>query len=180
MNITPPSKPLLPYKKTIALIAAMAKKQVIGQKGKLPWHFPEDLRHFRRLTLGHTVIMGRKTFESIGKPLPKRENIVISSQIWEKEGLTIVRSVEEALAVAQSKTVFIIGGEMIFKATLPLADYIYLTQIDHHFAGDTYFPDFDRQDWRIEETRQSLDEATGIPLQFLTLSRSAHASIENR
>ncbi len=165
--------------KTIALIAAVAKNQVIGKNGTLPWHCPEDLRHFRRLTLGHTVIMGRKTFTSIGKPLPKRENIVISSRMQPQNGLIIARSLEEALDRAQSDPLFVIGGAMLFQQALPLADYLYLTQIDQDFAGDTHFPALNMNDWRIENDHQAWDEASGFRLRFLTLSRRRHVGIQN-
>jgi len=165
--------------KTIALIAAVAKNQVIGKNGTLPWHCPEDLRHFRRLTSGHTIIMGRKTFTSIGKPLPKRENIVVSSQMPPQSGLLIAHSLEEALDRAQSDPLFVIGGAMLFQQALPLADYLYLTQIEQDFAGDTHFPELDMNDWLVENNHQVWDGVSGFRLRFLTLSRRRYVGIQN-
>ncbi|HZV81739.1 MAG TPA: dihydrofolate reductase, partial [Geobacteraceae bacterium] len=123
--------------------AAMASNGVIGRDGGLPWHIPTDLRHFRDLTVGHTVIMGRKTFQSIGRPLPERVTIVITRQAeFTAAGVTVAGSLQAALASAAGESeVFICGGGEIYRQALPLADRIYLTLLDRPFAGDTFFPE---------------------------------------
>lgn len=127
----------------ISIIAAMASNGAIGRDGGLPWHLPADLRRFRELTTGHTVIMGRKTFESIGRPLPERVNIVITRQAgFGEPGVTVAGSLEEALSMASGEgEVFICGGGEIYLQALPLADRIYLTLIDRPFDGDAFFPE---------------------------------------
>lgn len=126
---------------TVAIIAAMSRNRVIGHHGKIPWNLPEDLRRFRELTTGHTIVMGRKTFESIGKALPGRNNIVISSnRSFSAQGCQVAGSVEAALAMAGEGQIFICGGGMIYRKAIGIADVIYLTIIDAEMAGDTFFP----------------------------------------
>ena len=135
------------------LIVAMASNRVIGLKNKLPWHISEDLKYFRRVTSGHPVIMGRKTFESIGKALPGRLNIVISrNRDLVLSGATVVRSLDEAIQLANSENTFVIGGEEIFKLALPRASRLYITMIHHAYPGDTYFPEWDPN--RFKETKR--------------------------
>lgn len=135
----------------ITLVAAMAQDRVIGRAGGIPWHLPADLAHFRTVTLGHAVIMGRRTFESIGRPLPGRKNIVISRQPPASEQeVTWVASLEEALAAAGSQRVMVIGGGQIYRLALPLADCLELTFIDAEVEGDTHFPAWTEQDWLLE------------------------------
>ena len=161
----------------MSLIAAMAANRVIGRDNRLPWHLSADLKRFKRLTLGHTLIMGRKTFESIGRPLPGRSTIVVTRQTgYAPPGVQIARSVPEALALAQGdEEVFIAGGAELFRETLPVADRLYLTLIEKDFEGDTFFPDFDRSEWRVvEEERHEPDETdTEVPYAytFQTLDR---------
>lgn len=127
---------------TVAIIAAMSSNRVIGNHGKIPWHIPEDLRRFRELTTGHTIVMGRKTFESIGKALPGRSNIVLSNdQRFSAKGCQTARSIAEALALGGDGQIFICGGGAIYRATLEIADVIYLTVIDADMEGDTFFPE---------------------------------------
>jgi len=122
-------------------IVAMAKNRVIGNKNKLPWHFSADLKHFKELTKGSTVIMGRKTFESIGKPLPERENFVMTQRRTAAEGkVRYFGSIEEALKQVSSEHAFIIGGASIYEQTLDKIDGIYLTQIDAAYEGDAFYP----------------------------------------
>ena len=122
-------------------VVAMAKNRVIGKDNKLPWHFSADLKHFKQLTTGSTVIMGRKTFESIGKPLPNRENIILSrSGFKAPEGVKVFRELKDALKKSRSEKIFIIGGAEIFKQTMAQIDGIYLTQIDSEYAGDVFYP----------------------------------------
>ena len=139
----------------IVIIAAVAENGVIGRDGKLHWHIPEDLRRFRQLTLGHCVIMGRKTFESIGKPLEGRKNIVITSQKgYEAEGVAVVHSLEEAFEGCEG-TAFVIGGSSVFEETLPLASRLELTLIHRVVAGDVYFPPVGKE-WE-EAAREDRD-----------------------
>ena len=128
---------------TLSMIAAMSDNRVIGVSNSLPWNIPEDLRHFREITSGHPVIMGRKTFESIGRPLPKRRNIVISRQSsYRADGIETVTSLESALALKfDTEEVFIIGGAEIYRQALPFCQKIYLTVVHQKFEGDAFFPE---------------------------------------
>ncbi|MGB9097513.1 type 3 dihydrofolate reductase [Erwinia sp.] len=133
----------------ISLIAAMAADRVIGMDNAMPWHLPADLAWFKRQTLDKPVIMGRRTWESIGRPLPGRLNIVISSQPGEAEGVTWVTSIDEALqAAGEVEEVMVIGGGRIYEQLLPRADRLYLTHIDAEVVGDTTFPDFEPEEWQ--------------------------------
>jgi dihydrofolate reductase len=124
------------------IIAAVAKNRVIGNNGTMPWHIPEDLQHFKQLTTGHTVLMGHKTFESIGHPLPHRRNVILTSKpIF---GVETFHSLDDAFqTLASEEKVFIIGGGTVFAQTLALADEFYLTLLDDEFSGDTYFPEYE-------------------------------------
>ena len=159
-------------KTRVYLIAAIAKNGVIGAHGKLPWHLPEDLRHFKKLTLGHPVIMGRRTWESLGKPLPGRENIVISRKPgFEAAGASVASSLEAAIALCTGEPLaFVIGGAEIYAASLPLADGMVLTEIHEDYAGDARFPDWDRDAWRAtqKETHTSSD---GVRFDFVLYER---------
>jgi len=145
---------------TVTLIAALARNRVIGRGNRMPWHIPEDLKRFKALTLGHPVIMGRKTFESIvatlGKPLPGRDNIVVTrAKDYAVPGCRVAHSIEEALAAAAGAgEVFVIGGAEIYVLALPLAQRLQLSEIDADIEGDAYFPAFDRSAWR-EVSRES-------------------------
>ncbi len=133
----------------ISLIAAMAADRVIGMDNAMPWHLPADLAWFKRQTLDKPVIMGRRTWESIGRPLPGRLNIVISSQPGDAEGVSWVTSVDEALqAAGEVEEVMVIGGGRIYEQLLPRADRLYLTHIDAEVVGDTTFPDFEPEEWQ--------------------------------
>ena len=125
---------------SIHLIAAVAKNSVIGYQGAIPWKIQEDLQHFKELTMGQTVIMGRKTFKSIGRPLPGRQNIVVTSTIDFIEGCQIARSLEEAIELAERDEVFIIGGAMLYAEAMPMAQILDLTLVDIEPEGDTCFP----------------------------------------
>lgn len=125
----------------IVIIAAVAENGVIGRAGKLPWHIPEDLKRFKQLTEGHTVIMGRKTFESIGKPLSNRTNIVVTRQKnYNSNDVVAAESIEDALSKCNGEIVFIIGGQSIFEEALPLADRLEITLVNRVVEGDVYFP----------------------------------------
>ena len=140
----------------VSLVVAVAENGVIGRAGGLPWHLPKDLQHFKQLTLDHTVIMGRKTFEEIKQPLANRRNVVISRDpAFHPRGVTVLPSLGEALAMgATEDEVFVIGGGEIFRLALPRADRLYLTQVHAKVEGDTYFPPFDRATWALEEEEQ--------------------------
>lgn len=161
-------------KPRIALIAALAANRVIGRDNKMPWHLPEDLKRFKTLTLGHPVIMGRKTFESLGKPLPGRQNIVISRGGFSPpQGVVTVSSLEEAVEVAGAAPgadeIFVIGGGQIYEAALPLADRLYLTILADAVEGDAFFPAWDTKKYR-EIQRESRSEPRGF--SFVTLERA--------
>src|SRR4051794_29036562 len=139
----------------LELIAAVARNGVIGREGQLPWRLPDDLKHFKQLTMGHPIIMGRRTFESIGKPLPGRRNIVVTSRSLSIDGIDRASSVREALKlVADDGRAFIIGGAVLYAATLPLVSVMHLTEIDDAVEGDAFFPAFEKSEWNlVSETR---------------------------
>ena len=134
----------------ISLVVAMDRNRVIGHEGRLPWHLPDDLKWFKRCTVGKPIVMGRRTWESIGRALPDRPNIVISSRgDFEAPGATVVPSLELALDAARDHPeVMIIGGGVLFAATLPLAHRLYLTVVHAEYPGDTWFPTFETAEWR--------------------------------
>lgn len=157
----------------ISLIAALSENRVIGKDNKLPWHLPEDLRHFKEVTSGHPVIMGRKTFESIGRLLPKRHNIVVSrDSSYVVEGATMAHSLEQALEIAKNydqNEIFIIGGGQIFKQSLPLADRLYLTIVHTEIEGDAFFPEYASFRKVVEEREGQSEE---YRYTFKTLERA--------
>ena len=157
----------------VYLVAAVARNGVIGAGGKLPWHLPEDLAHFKRLTLGHPVIMGRRTWDSLGRPLPGRENIVISRKPgFEAAGASVAGSVEGAIALCLGEPVaFVIGGAEIYAAALPLADGLVLTELDGDYAGDTRFPSWDRKAWRASQ-REPHTSKDGVRYDFVLYERA--------
>ena len=133
----------------ISIIGAIAENGIIGDKNALLWNIKEDMRRFRTTTVGHPVVMGRKTFESIGRPLPKRTNVVITRGDIEFEGCLVAHSIEEAVKMfSPDEEVFIIGGAQIYKQALPLADKLYLTIVHRNYEGDTSFPEIDYSEWR--------------------------------
>lgn len=135
----------------IKIIVAVAPNKIIGKDGKIPWHLPEDLKFFKKVTTNHAVVMGRKTHESIGKPLPNRRNIVITRQTdYKREDVDIVHSLESALSLCRARNeqeVFIIGGEQVYKEALLVADELYITDVDLPVVGDTYFPEINEDVW---------------------------------
>ena len=140
----------------LALIAALARNRVIGHNNRLPWHLPADLRFFKRTTMGKPLLMGRRTWESIGRPLPGRRMIVLSRDpVYQAPGCVVARSLDDALEKAGAVfEVMVIGGAMLYEQTLPLAGRLYLTRVEADVPGDAWFPDWDEQDWRLvwEET----------------------------
>lgn len=158
---------------TFSLIVATTLNGVIGKDNAMPWHLPADLAWFRKNTTGKPVIMGRKTFESIGRPLPKRVNIVLSRQPYEHEGVIWKNSLESAVDFVQdSEEVMLIGGGELFKQYLPQADKLYLTQIQANIDGDTFFPELNWDEWLIEfEEYREKDENNPYDCRSLILSR---------
>ncbi|MDZ7318163.1 MAG: dihydrofolate reductase [candidate division KSB1 bacterium] len=155
----------------ISIIAAMSLNRVIGKNNQIPWHIPDEQQRFKRITWGHTIIMGRKTYESIGKPLPGRTNIVITrQQNYSAPGCIVVNSLEAALKSCppNETEAFIIGGEQIFQLALPLAQRIYLTTILQEFQGDAFFPEFSTSDFKVTTTE--LIQAP-IPYSFAIFER---------
>lgn len=159
----------------ISMIAAMACDRVIGKDNQMPWHMPADLAHFKQVTLGKPVLMGRKTFESIGRPLPGRRNLVISrNPDYRADGIEVVSSVEAALALLASSEVaelMVIGGGRLYSEMLPSADCLYLTRIDLAVEGDTRFPPFEDQWQRIDSEEHPADEKNPHPYRFETWQR---------
>ena len=157
-----------------SLVVAMARNRVIGRDNALPWRLPADLAHFKRVTMGHPIVMGRRTYESIGKALPGRENIVVTrNAAFQAPGCTVVTSLDAAWkAAGDAREVCVIGGTSLFEETLPMADVIHLTEVEADVPGDTYFPEFDRGEWREKEiTRQSADARHAYPIRILELTR---------
>lgn len=151
----------------ISLVFAIDLNGVIGLKGELPWHLPDDLRHFKAITLGKPIIMGRKTHESIGRPLPGRLNIVLSRNgSYMAPGCDVVQSIQEALtAASESDEIMVIGGSRIFEHFLPLADRMYVTLIDAAFEGDVYFPEIEWNAWR-EVSRETIEKNETRPFDY--------------
>lgn len=147
----------------LSLIAALARNHTVGIANHLPWHLSDDLKYFKATTSGHPIIMGRKTYDSIGRPLPGRHNIVVTrDRNWKADGVTVVHSIAEAVAAAgEVDEVFLIGGASLYAEALPLADRLYLTEIDADFDGDAFFPDWPRAQFRElrRDTRQGEDFA---------------------
>jgi dihydrofolate reductase len=161
----------------VSLIAALARNRVIGRDNRLPWRLPADLRRFKQLTMGHTLLVGRTTFESIGRPLPGRTMLVASRQEgYAPDGVRVVRSVQEALDVAREggeTELFVAGGAEIYRQTLPVADRLQLTRIEEDVRGDAYFPEYDETQWKLMD-RQDHEptEETPFAWSFQVYDRS--------
>jgi dihydrofolate reductase len=158
----------------IALVVAIDAQRGIGVDNKLPWHLPEDLAHFKRVTLGHPIIMGRKTFDSIGRALPGRRNIVVTrNPSWRHEGVDVANSLPEALALVGDEPASIIGGAQIFNDAIPLADRMIVTEIAHTFPCDTFFPPIDPAVWEETARETHHSQANGYDYAFVTYTRRA-------
>lgn len=156
----------------IKIICAHDQNRVIGDKGKMPWHFPEDLQHFKTITLNHPVIMGRKTYESIGKALPHRTNVILThDRSYDAEGCITITSLEEIQKLAKDQDLFIIGGQTLFEQMLPYADELYLTEIKAEFDGDTFFPEFNHEHYK-RIVLKSTDKT--YPADFILYRRKDH------
>ncbi len=155
---------------SVAIVAAVAANGVIGHRGGLPWTLPDDLRHFKALTMGHTLVMGRATYDSIGRPLPGRRTIVVTRQIaWSVPGVDVAHSVDEALLMAGRGEVFVVGGGDVYRQCLDRTQRLHLTLVEAAPEGDTWFPDFDRAAFR-EVAREEHPEGP-LPFAFVTYER---------
>lgn len=153
-------------KKSITLIAAMGKNRAIGLDGKMPWHLPAELQHFKQATMGKAILMGRLTWESIGRPLPGRQNIVVTrNPDFEANGVDLVNSLDHGLQVSRSDEVMVIGGGQLYALALPMADRMVLTLIDIEPDADTWFPEWDKNDWEVI-TEQHFPVDDGNPLDY--------------
>ncbi len=158
---------------SLSIIVAMANNRAIGKDNQLLWHLPEDLRYFKRMTMGKPMVMGRKTFESIGRPLPGRLNIVVTrQQEWQHEGVKVVHSIDEAMQLANAQAsidgideVMLIGGAELYTNALPNADKIYLTRVDAEINGDAFFPEINENEWQ-EISRESFPASENNPYNY--------------
>lgn len=151
----------------ISLIVAMASNRVIGLNNQMPWHLSADLKKFKQITMGAPILMGRKTYESIGRPLPGRTNIIISrNPRYSQPGCLVFNDIDQALeSCGDVKEAFVIGGSDFYKAMLPIADTLYLTQIHQEFNGDTFFPEIDPQHW-IEVAREDIQDDPDVAFSY--------------
>jgi dihydrofolate reductase len=156
------------------LIAALTNNYVIGSGGDMPWHLPADLAHFKQITTGNTIVMGRKTWQSIGKALPNRTNVVLSKQGGlVASGATVIRSINELVSIDTVGTIFIIGGGSLYQQTIELADKMHLTRIHADLNGDTYFPKFDEEDWNcVDSVFRPKDDDNQHDMTFETWSKT--------
>lgn len=157
----------------ISLIVALDENRVIGYEGKMPWHLPGELKYFKEQTMGKPMIMGRKTFDSIGRPLPGRRNIIITrNENYQVDGIEVVTSLEEALKICEGEQeIMIIGGEQIFKLALPMADRLYITHIHHEFSGDTYFPPYG-EEWALVSESDPIPTPDGYSYTYCIYERT--------
>lgn len=163
----------------LSIIVATAENGVIGCNGQLPWHLSADLRRFRKLTTGHSIVMGRKTYASIGRPLPERRSIVLSrNPEYAVEGVEVVADFEQALKLTTDEAeVFIIGGGHLYQLALPFTQRIYLTEICAEVEGDVHFPQIDWSQWDlVEELPAEMDEKSGLHFSFKTFARRSDAA----
>ena len=163
--------------KTITLIAAMARNHAIGFDGELPWHLSAELKHFKESTMGKPIVMGRKTWETIGRALPGRQNIVVTrNRVFRAEGCTVVQSFDEAMDRAVGEEVMIIGGGQLYQQALPQADRMLLTLVDCEPEADTWFPDWNKEEWQeISRRSQPADENNDLAYEVLNLERSENS-----
>ena len=155
------------------LIVAVAHNNVIGIAGKMPWHLPAELAYFKRITMGHSIVMGRKTFDSIGRPLPGRRNIVVTANsAWRRDGVEVAGNIKAALSMIEGSSAFVIGGATLYEAALPVADRVYLTAIDATVEGDTFFPELAPENWReVSRERCERDDKNAYAVEFVVFER---------
>lgn len=156
----------------VSLIVCHSAQNVIGYKNSMPWHLPNDLKHVRKLTEGNTIVMGRKTFESIGRPLPNRRNVVLTqNESFSHDGVDVIHSTDEIEAL--DGKVFIFGGSGVYSQTMHLVDEMHVTRIYETFGGDTFFPDYDSSDWELVSSEEGIiDEKNRYPHEFLHYRRT--------
>ena len=160
----------------ITLVAAIASNNVIGKENSLPWNIPEDLKRFKQMTSGHTILMGRKTFDSIGRPLPNRQNIVMTKdENFEQEGIKVINDFDEALELIKesNEDVFVIGGSKIYELFEPVANSLAITRILKDFEGDAFFPDINWDLWQIEKEENFFDEKSNIECELIEYTKKA-------
>lgn len=159
--------------KGLYLILAMDRNRLIGANNDLPWRLPADLKYFKKTTTGHPIIMGRKTYESIGKPLPNRQNIVLTRDpAYQIPGVIVVQTLDEAIQKADNPVKFVIGGAAIYNMALPVAERLYITEIDEEFSGDTYFSNFSMADWQLVSSEEGeVNENNPYKHRFLIYER---------
>lgn len=160
----------------ISLIAAVSKNNVTGVNGKIPWHIPEDFLFFKKTTTGHHILMGKNTYNSIGKPLPNRTNIVLTRDTsFKQKGCVICHSINEAVNYARKNNeteLFIIGGEKVYEQTIDIADHLYITRIEKSFKGDTFFPKIDNLKWKIKILKtDKLSKNSDTPFSILKYTK---------
>lgn len=157
----------------LSLIVAIAKDNVIGFQNKMPWHLPAELAYFKRVTMGHPIVMGRKTFDSIGRPLPGRRNIVVTRNAdFQRDGIEVAHSLAAAMALCADSDAFLIGGATLYAEALPHVDKLFITEIDAAPAGDTFFPAIDARQWRETfRERREADEKNLHALEFVIFER---------
>lgn len=158
----------------MSLIAAMDRNRLIGSNNQLPWHLPADLAHFKQITMGKPIVMGRKTYESIGRPLPGRTNIVLSRSGFKAQGIEVVSSICEAVAMAATaEELVVIGGGSIYEMVIDVVDQMHLTVVEGEFTGDAWFPVFDDKQWVISsEEKYFADEKNQYDYSYLTYDRN--------
>lgn len=161
---------------TLSAIVAISANNVIGKDNELPWYLPADLKYFKRTTLGHPVIMGRKSYDSIGRPLPKRTNIIVTRDpYYISSNILVAHSIGEAVDLAkdmESEETFIIGGAMIYESSLPLLDRMYITEVNANIEGDTFFPEWNQEEWKlISEEHHTSDEKNEFDYAFKIYER---------
>ena len=160
----------------ITLVAAIASNNVIGKENSLPWNIPEDLKRFKQMTSGNTILMGRKTFDSIGRPLPNRQNIVMTKdKNFEQEGIKVINDFDEALELIKesNEDVFVIGGSKIYELFEPVANSLAITRILKDFEGDAFFPDINWDLWQIEKEEKFFDEKSNVECKLIEYSKKA-------
>ena len=161
--------------KLISMIVAMAGNRAIGKDNDLLWHLPDDFKHFKAVTMGKPIVMGRKTYDSIGRPLPGRKNVVVTSdKTFSAEGVVVVRSIDDALAATRDDDdIMVIGGASFYEQMLPLANKLFVTWVHHHFEADAFFPDINLDEWRvIEQTDHRADDRHAYDYSFVTYERN--------
>ncbi|KIH71980.1 dihydrofolate reductase [Salinicoccus roseus] len=158
----------------VSLIVCHAEQNVIGFKNKMPWHLPNDLKHVKKLTQGNTIVMGRKTFDSLGRPLPNRRNVVLTrNSDFDAEGIDVIHEVADIKELEGE--VFIFGGSGVYNQTMDLVDEMHITRIHETFGGDTFFPEYDESEWELVSSEEGIiDDKNRYPHEFLHFRRRTH------